>query len=175
MDASPLTPGGKFRLFAKTAFDPVTVGIAAAQAGLSQADNQFSGFGQGAEGYGKRYGAAFADQVSAGFFRNFAYATIFKRDPRYFRRGTGRVWATGRLQPAAGRRVPQGPWGRTFNSSLILGAISSGAVSNAYYPANDRGLKLLMSRSGLVLAYRGAGNLLNEFWPDIERKLLKHK
>ena len=53
MDARPLTPGGKFRLFAKTAFDPVTVVVAAAQAGLSQADNQFAGYGQGAEGLGE--------------------------------------------------------------------------------------------------------------------------
>jgi hypothetical protein len=32
-----------------------------------------------------------------------------------------------------------------------------------------------MSRSGLVIAYRGAGNLRNEFWPDIERKIFKNK
>ena len=38
-DAPPLTPGRKFRLFARSAFDPVTVVIAAAQAGVTQADN----------------------------------------------------------------------------------------------------------------------------------------
>ena len=175
MDAPPLTTGGKFRLFAKSAFDPVTVVIAAGQAGLSQADNQFSGYGQGAEGYGKRFGAAFADQVSAGFFRNFAYAAMFKQDPRYFRRGRGGFgprFVYSLLQEVV---CHSDRGGRTFNSSTMLGAVSSGALSNAYYPGNDRGFKLLMSRSGLVLAYRGAGNLLNEFWPDIDRKLFIHK
>jgi len=175
MDARPLTPGGKFRLFAKKAFDPVTVAVAAAQAGLSQADNQFAGYGQGAEGYRKRFGAAFADKVSAGFFRNFAYATIFNQDPRYFRRGHGgfgRRFVYSLLQEVV-CHTDRG--GRTFNSSTMLGAISSGALSNAYYPADDRGFKLLMSRTGLVIAYRGAGNLLNEFWPDIQRKIFKNK
>ena len=66
MDAPPLKTSEKFKLFAKTSFDPVTIVIAAAQAGVSQADGQFKQYGQGAEGYGKRFGAAYGDQISSG-------------------------------------------------------------------------------------------------------------
>jgi hypothetical protein len=175
MDAPPLRSGEKFHLFAKTAFDPVTVVIAAAQAGLSQADNQFKGYGQGAAGYGKRFGAAFADQVSAGFFSNYMYPTLFKQDPRYFRKGHGgfpRRFVYSLTQEVI---CHTDSGGRAFNASNILGAVSSGALSNAYYPSEDRGFKLTMSRSGLAVAYASAGNLLNEFWPDISRKLHKSK
>jgi hypothetical protein len=175
MDAPPLSPGEKFHLFAKTAFDPVTVVIAAAQAGVSQADNQFKGYGQGAGGYGKRFGAAFADQVSTGFFSNFMYPTLFKQDPRYFRKGHGgfpRRFVYSLKQELI---CHTDNWGRAFNASNILGAFSSGALSNAYYPSDDRGFKLTMSRSGLAVAYATAGNLLNEFWPDISHKLHKSK
>jgi hypothetical protein len=174
MDAPPLTPGGKFHLFAKTAFDPVTVVLAAAQAGVSQADNQFAGYGQGAEGYGKRFGAAFADQVSAGFFSNFLYPTVFKDDPRYFRRGQGtfgRRFVYSLVQEVV---CHTDSGGRAFNVSNVLGAFSSGGLSNVYYPSDDRGFKLTMSRSGLAVGYAAAGNLFNEFWPDIHRKLF-HK
>jgi hypothetical protein len=171
MDAPPLTTGEKFHLFAKTTFDPVTVIIAAAQAGVSQADNQFAGYGQGAEGYGKRFGAAFGDQLSAGFFSNFLYPTIFKQDPRYFRRGHGgfgRRFVYSLLQQVV---CHTDGGGRAFNASSVLGAFTSGGLSNIYYPADDRGFKLTMGRSGLAIAYASAGGLFSEFWPDIQRKL----
>ena len=175
MDAPPLGSGEKFHLFAKTAFDPVTVVIAAAQAGVSQADNQFKGYGQGAGGYGKRFGAAFGDQVSAGFFSNFMYPTLFKQDPRYFRKGHGgfprRFFYS--LTQEVICHTDSG--GRAFNASNVLGAFSSGALSNAYYPSDDRGFKLTMSRGGLAVVYASAGNLFNEFWPDISRKLHKSR
>ncbi len=175
IDAPPLSSGEKFHLFAKTALDPVTVVISAAQAGLSQADNQFKGYGQGAEGYGKRFGAAFTDQVSTGFFSNFMYPSLFKQDPRYFRKGHGgfpRRFVYSLTQELI---CHTDSGGRAFNASNILGAFSSGALSNAYYPSDDRGFKLTMSRSGLAVAYAMAGNMLNEFWPDISRKFHKSK
>ncbi len=175
MDAPPLTPGGKFHLFAKSAFDPVTVGIAAAQAGVSQADNQFEGYGQGAVGYGKRFGAAFADQVSSGFFSNFFYPTLFKHDPRYFRLGQGkfghRLWYSLRQEVIC--HTDSG--GRAFNYSNVLGAFTSGGLSNLYYPSADRGFSLTMSRSALALAYGEVGGLFDEFWPDIHQKLFHRR
>jgi len=174
MDAPPLTPGGKFHLFAKSAFDPVTIGIAAVQAGVSQADNQFAGYGQGAAGYGKRFGAAFADQVSSGFFSNFLYPTLFKHDPRYFRLGEGKF--VHRLRYSLRQEVVchTDSGGRAFNVSNVLGSFTAGGLSNVYYPQGDRGFKLTMSRSALALAYGEVGGLLDEFWPDIHRKL-SHK
>jgi len=175
MDAPPLKSGQKFRLFAKTAFDPVIVVIAAAQAGVSQADGQFKQYGQGAEGYGKRFGAAYADQVSSGFFRTFLYPTIFKHDPRYFRLGhDGFVHRFG-YSLAQGVVCHADSGGRAFNISNVLGAFTSGGLSNVYYPSDDRGFGPTMSRSALALAYVAGGNLLSEFWPDVRRKVFKSK
>jgi hypothetical protein len=65
--------------------------------------------------------------------------------------------------------------GRTFNFSNVLGAFTSGGISNAYYPESDRGFGLTMSRSGIALAYGMAGGLFDEFYPDIDRKLFHRK
>lgn len=170
-NASPLSPGEKFHLFEKAAFDPATIAIVGLQAGVSQAEDEFPGYGQGAQGYGKRYGASFADEVSSGFFSNFFWPVILKEDPRYFRLGEGTIkhrigYA---LEQELVCKTDKGT--RTFCWENVLGAFSSGGLSNAYYPSSDRGFELTMSRSGIALLYGGVGGLVDEFWPDISRKL----
>lgn len=173
-DAPPMTTGEKFHLFARSAFDPVEFGLVGLQAGLSQAENEFPEYGQGAEGYGKRYGAALADEVSAGFFSNFFYPALLKEDPRYFRLGQGT------LKHRLGYALTQefvchnDRGGRSFAFSNVLGALSAGGLSNAYYPQSDRGFGLTFSRAGIALLYGSLGGLSDEFWPDISRKLF-HK
>ena len=171
----PLMPRQKFRLFYRTAFDPVEFAVVGFEAGISQANDSFSGYGQGASGYGKRYGAAFADQVSSNFFTNFAYPVLLKQDPRYFRRGEGPV------KRRIGHALAQEFIGHkdggdaTFNWPTALGALTAGSISNTYYPAEDRGFGLTMTRSGVALLYGSLGGLGSEFWPDISRKLHRHK
>jgi hypothetical protein len=173
-DAPPLTSGEKFHLFAKSAFDPAIIVIEGLQAGLSQAENEFQGYGQGAQGYGKRYGAAFADEVSSGFFSNYFYPVLLKEDPRYFRLGTGSFKR--RLGHALVQEFVchKDSGGRTFSFENVLGAFSSGGLSNVYYPSSDRGFGLTMSRSTIALGYGSVGGLVDEFWPDISQRLF-HK
>jgi hypothetical protein len=173
MNAPPLSPKQKFHLFVKSAFDPATLGIVGVQAALSQAENEFPGYGQGAAGYGKRYGAALADEVSSGFFSNFAYPVLLKEDPRYFRLGTGtykhRLFYSLKQEFVA--HTDSG--GRRFDFSNVLGAFTSGGISNIYYPQSDRGFELTMSRSAIALGYGSLGALFDEFWPDIHAKVFR--
>lgn len=193
-NASPMTPREKFHLFVKSAFDPVTIGVVGLQAGLSQAENEFPAYGQGAQGYGKRFGASFADQVSSGFWSNYAYPVLLKEDPRYFRLGEGsftaRTWYSIKQEFVC--HTDKG--GRMFHFSNVLGAFTSGAISNIYYPGrslarvipatatspaipvyyeSDRGVALTMSRAAIALGYGTAGGLFSEFWPDIHHKLFE--
>ena len=171
----PLTPRQKFNLFLKGTVDPfnwATIGI---QAGISQAYNDFPQYGQGAAGYAKRYGAAFADSTSSGFFANFAYSVLLKEDPRYFRSGEGTIKRRigySLAQEFVGHRDSGG---RTVSFSNILGAFTAGGLSNLYYPSNDRGFGLTMSRVGISLIYGSAGGIISEFWPDIDRVVFHRK
>jgi hypothetical protein len=174
-DAPPLTPKQKFHLFVKGEIDPFEWFAVGLQAGISQATNEFPQYGQGAAGYGKRYGAALADSVSSGFFSTFVYPTLLKQDPRYFRLGEGTVKhrIAYSLERVLVCRTDRG--GRAFNFSNVLGAVTTGSISNAYYPPNDRGFGLTMSRAGISLLYGTAGGLVDEFWPDIYRKVFHKK
>ncbi len=173
-NAASLTPGEKFHLFAKAAFDPVTLGIVGLQAGISQAEDEFPGYGQGAQGYGKRYGASLADEVSSGFFSNFFYSTLLKEDPRYFRKGEGTFRQRLFYSVAQEFVCHTDKGGRSFNFQNVFGAFTSGGLSNLYYPSSDRGFGLTMSRSSIALAYGSLGGILDEFWPDVSQRLF-HK
>jgi hypothetical protein len=174
-DAPPLTPQQKFHLFTKSAFDPVTIGIVGLQAGISQAGDEFPGYGQGAQGYGKRFGASFADNVSSGFWVNFLYPTILKEDPRYFRMGEGSTIHRLRYSLTQEFICHTDKGGRSFSWSNTLGALTGGGLSNVYYPPSDRGFGLTMSRSGVAMLYGSMAGLFDEFWPDINRKFHKHQ
>lgn len=171
----PLTPGQKFHLFLKGTVDPFTWAAIGAQAGISQAQNNFPAYGQGAAGYGKRYGAALADSTSSGFFANFFYPVLLKEDPRYFRLGEGTIKhriGYSLAQEFVGRNDAGG---KIVNWSNILGGFSSGGLSNLYYPPADRGFGLTMSRVGISFMYGSAGGIISEFWPDIDRKFIHKK
>jgi len=107
--------------------------------------------------------------------QQFSLSTLFKHDPRYFRLGNG-TFKRRLLYGLAQEFVCHtDKGGRSFSYSNVLGALSGGALSNAYYPSSDRGFRLTMSRSGLALAYGAAGGLISEFWPDIQRKLFQKR
>ena len=176
MDAPALSSGQKFHLFYRAALDPWAFASTGLQAGISQAEDEFPGYGQGASGYAKRYGATFADSFSSNFFANFLYPVLLKEDPRYFRLGHGSF--KHRLFYAAEQEIicHKDRGGRGFAWDNVLGAFSSGTLSNIYYPSTDRGIGLTLSRSTISLAYGGLGNLVSEFWPDISHALFKkHK
>jgi hypothetical protein len=65
--------------------------------------------------------------------------------------------------------------GRIFNFSNVLNALTTGGISNAYYPSSDRGLNLTLSRSAIALAYGMAAGLFDEFYPDIYQKVFRGK
>ncbi len=174
-NAPPLSVGGKFHLFYVTAFDPFEFGLAGLQAGIDQAEDEFPAYGQGAEGFGKRFAADFGDTVSANFFSNFFWSVLLKEDPRYFRKGEGSF--KGRLTYSLAQefvcRTDRGH--RMFNFQNVLGAVSSGALSNTYRPQADRGVALTARGAAFQLVYGGLGGLLSEFWPDVSARLHKHK
>jgi len=173
-DAAPLTPGQKFELFARQTSHPLSFVGAAATAGIGQADDSFHEYGQGGEGYSKRFGAAMADQADYHFMTSFLYPALLKQDPRYFRLGEGsfghRLGYA--LKQEFEARSDKGT--RQFNYSRVLGTFTAAGISNAYYPEPDRGFGVTMGRAGAGLAFGMLGQVGNEFWPDIKHKLF-HK
>jgi hypothetical protein len=165
----PLTPKQKFEIAWKTVIDPFTFAVVGATAGVEQAQNHFDGYGQGAQGYGKRYGAGYADTVTGTFIGGAILPSLLKQDPRYFYKGNGRTGSR-ILYAIANSVICKGDNRRWQpNYSGVLGSLAAGGVSNLYYPANDRdGLGLTFENAGIGIGGTAVANLFQEF---VVRKL----
>jgi Carboxypeptidase regulatory-like domain len=161
---APLNAHQKFQLALKSTIDPVTFGVVAAIAGIEQEDGQFSGFGTGAEGYAKRYGASYADVAVGTFLGSAVLPSVFKQDPRFLYKadGSSRSRVLYALAAAVICKGDNGRW--QPNYSNIFGNIGAGAISNVYYPPQDRnGVALTFESAAIGIGATAAANLLQEF------------
>ena len=161
-NAAPLTTKLKFRLAAKVSFDPVTflgVGIAAA----AEQAGDHPDYPQGWKGFGERYGAAYTNGFTDIMVGGAILPSLLHQDPRYFYKGTGTTKS--RVYYAVTRpfvcKGDNGQW--QPNYSTMGGDLASAAISNAYYPASNRGVGLFLGNFLIGTGQRAVANLAQEF------------
>ena len=162
-NAAPMTSGQKFRLAFRTSVDPVTFFGTGVIAGFEQWQNDFSGYGQGAAGYGKRYGAAYADGFIGTMIGGAVLPSLLHQDPRYFYKGTGSIKSRV-LYAISTVVITKGDNGRWEpNYSNVLGNLASAGISNIYYPAANRGVQLTIDNWLIGTGSGAFGSLVQEF------------
>ena len=68
--------------------------------------------------------------------------------------------------------VTRGDNGRSqFNASQVLGAFSSAAMVNVWYPPGNRDAQTTALRGVSRLGLSMGLNIFKEFWPEIGRKM----
>lgn len=162
-DAAPLTPKLKFDLAFRSVTDPVAFLLAGGVAGVEQSHNTFPGYGSGPEGYAKRYGAAYADNVIGRMVGSAILPSLFHQDPRYFYKGKGSIKSRA-LYAIGATFIARGDNGRRQpNYSHILGNFAAAGISNLYRAEGDRSATLTL-RNGLIITGTNAiGNVVREF------------
>ncbi len=170
---APLTVKQKFTIARKDTLDWPSYILASAFAGLSQINNSNPSFGQGVEGYAKRYASSVADQDVGNFMTEAIMPSLLHQDPRYFRKGHGSVG--GRIFYAASRSViTKGDSGNLqFNASEFLGNGIVASLGNAYYP-DAKGFDATMQRMFTQIGTDSISQVLKEFWPDVKHHFM-HK
>ena len=170
-DPAPLVPRQKFQLAFRSVIDPFTFVAVGVLAGIQQGTNDFGEYGQGAQGYAKRYGAGYADVLAGTFIGSAILPSLLKQDPRYFYKGTGSVrsrilYALGNAVIAKGDNKRWQP-----NYSGILGSFATGGISYLYYPASDRSAELLVQNALIRIAESAVAGVFQEF---VVRRLTPH-
>jgi len=172
----PLTAGGKFKVVARGSFDYIQIPWYATLAGISQAQNSEPGYGQGAEGYGKRFGSAFADGTIENFMTGAILPSLLHQDPRFYQSSEG---GFGRRAGYAVSRIfitRTDSGHHQFNYSEIFGsALAAGISTYSYHPRADKNVDNALSVWGSEVGYDTITIVVKEFWPDIRRKLSKNK
>ena len=163
-NAPPLTAGQKFRLATKNVSDPGNLLLVGTISAVQQADDAFPGYSQGWKGYGRRYGANLGNLVSGTYLGGAVLPSLFHQDPRYFYKGTGTIRARF-LYAVSTAVICRGDNGhRQPAFASVLGDLSAGALSNAYYDASDRqGAALTFENGLLAIAGDAMNNVVQEF------------
>jgi len=169
---TPLTVGEKFITASHDSFDPFNWVVPALYAAVYQKENEYSGFGQGAAGFAKRYGALFADATISTYISEAIMPVMLHEDPRYFRLGEGSKWhRTGyALTRVLVTKTDAGNW--RFNNSEIWGNLVAAGISNLYYPPANRTAGTTFEKFGVGVVSDACFNVLKEFWPDMKHKIL---
>jgi hypothetical protein len=169
-DYKPISSREKFKIFAQDTFDRGSFMLAGLFATKGFLANDTPTFGHGASGFSKYYAAGYGDVAIGNFMTEALFPVVLHQDPRFFRRGTGSGWSRARYA------VGQIFWTRSdhnhpqFNYSEVAGNSTAAAIATAYYPDN-RTVGAVGSKVAIQLGIDMAGNLLKEFWPDLDRKL----
>ena len=161
---------------ARSSFDWVEFPWYGVLAGISQAQNSEPGYGQGAAGYGKRYGAAFADGTIENFWTSAILPSLLHQDPRFYQQDKGGFWH--RTGYAVSRIfVTRSDSGQSqFNTSEILGSAIAATISTySYHPQAEKTLSNTASVWGTQVGYDTITIVVKEFWPDIRRKMSRKK
>lgn len=174
--AVPLTPKQKFDLSFHTIIDPYTFALAVVfGGGLGELEDSHTGYHHGVQGLFERIGASYADNAIGNLIGNAALPVLLHQDPRYYRKGTGSIKSR-IVYSALTTFICYGDNGhKQFNTSNVLGNYISGAISNAYYPQDERGVELTIENGSLVTAEGMLGAQLLEFSPDFSDYLARRR
>lgn len=172
----PLSTATKFKYSARTMSDPVTISFLGVIALIGQARDTYPSYGQGFQGYGKRYVTVFANTGIGTLMTASVLPTVLHQDPRYFRLGTGGIRRR-MMNSGKGIFITRSDAGeRQFNYSEIVGNGIAAGISNTYLPQSQRTVGNTFSVWGSDIVLNTLCNMAKEFWPDLRRKIhnLKH-
>jgi hypothetical protein len=165
---TPIPASYKMRIALKDSFDYPLMGVAAIYSGFYQLYDSHPQFGQGIEGYAKRLGTSYTDQVVGNMLAEGILPSLFREDPRYFRMNEGK--ASKRLLYALSRifvtRTDSGA--KSFNFAEVVGNGIAAGVGLSYY-SDSRSVGSYMQNWGTQLGTDALSQVLKEFWPDVKR------
>jgi hypothetical protein len=170
----PLTAGQKFKVTARGVFDPFEFVLIGFVAGINQASDSNPTYGQGMQGYAKRYGTAYADNAIENFMASAVFPSVLHQDPRYYQLGYGGFWR--RTEHAVGRvlitRSDSGE--KQANYSELVGALAAASISTyTYHPQSERGFGNVVSVWASQMGWDAVTYMIKEFWPDLRKQRKK--
>ncbi|HTA44749.1 MAG TPA: hypothetical protein VK789_20015 [Bryobacteraceae bacterium] len=165
---TPLTQPERTRRYLASLINPESILRAAAGAGLSQATNTPSEWGQGAEGYGYR----FANSYGQHFIRQtliYGASSILGEDNRYFaseRTGAGPRMMYAIESTFLARRADGT---RHLSYSRIGAVVATAFISREWQPHSTNGAQNAAYSMGDVFGSEIGFNIAREFLPKVFR------
>ena len=168
----PLTARQKVKFYAKGLFSPVMLVTAASSAAIAQANNVPKAWGQGAEGYGDRFGNYFAKQAVQRTVR-LGLEELLHEDNRYYASGEHGVGHRV-LYSLKSSVMARGNDGKQHFSFSELGGIAGGAfISRTWQPSTNNSPSDGLTSFMIGVAANAGTDVLREFLPDVTHRIFR--
>ncbi len=162
--AASLTLGQRFKIYRTSLLRPYTVVGPAFGAGIGQWEDEPPEWGQGGQGYARRFASGMARSVISESIR-FGVAAMDGEDPRYHRSLESGFWNRTRhvfvetftSETASGTRIPA--------YSRFAGTYGAAFISNAWYPDSRATAGYAVRRGSTALASSLGLHMFEEFVP----------
>lgn len=162
--ASSTTPEGqRVGEFLKDTFSPLSLVRSAASAGIGQWRDAPRQWGQGGEGYGRRYASSYAQHVVNATLM-FGGSNIFHEDNRYVPSGQSGVGT--RIKYALKSTfLARHNGARRISRSRIIALVGASVISRKWQPdATDRARSACIN-IGTSIGFTLGFGVAREFWP----------
>jgi hypothetical protein len=167
----PLTDNQKFALFYEDMLSWETHGSLAGDAAFSLFTHDRDYLGRGGKGFMHRYAINVADEGVGSFLGAYMLPVIFHEDPRYLPMDRGGKCERARYALSRVIFTRNDHGGEEVNKSLLITTFAGSFISNAYSKHPDNSAGATLTRGAIALGSDAGFNLLQEFWPDITRKM----
>lgn len=144
-------------------------------AGVSQAQDSYPEFHQGAAGYGRYYWHTLADQADENYWVEAILPSALHQDGRYYTLGHGGLFKRTAYSFSRILITRTDAGGETFNVSEIVGAGAASGISDLYYPSQERDWTKTGQRWLTNVSLDGATFVFKEFWPDINSAIFHQR
>lgn len=173
---TPPTFDEKFMLSTHNSFDYAAIIFNAVDSEFPYILKSYPQFGNGLAGYGNYYWHGFVDKTIGSYMTTTLLPTLTSEDTRYYELGTGHWYVRAIYAYTRILITPSDAGRNTFNFSEIVGKGAAAGLGNLYYPAAYTSWTKTGQRWLVQVAIRDGGfNLFREFWPDINRNILRVK
>ena len=171
-DYSPMSPGVKFHICLQSTVWPMPIFASAFSAGYGQTFNSVPEWGQGMEGYGRRFAFSFG-QKTIRHTVNSGLKILLREDPRYFY--SERHGIRARTLHAVGETfvAHKDSGGIRPDYSYFAGVFSGVYLSRQWRPESDQTAVWCVKDAAVTIAVQSMKNVFMEFWPDVKKKFWK--
>jgi len=167
--APTLTGSDKALLGVKNAFMPFEASGWFVSAGYSQVTNSSPNYGTDRGAFGQRLGAAAIRGSSENIFSDSVMAIFFHEDPRYYQMGPAHNFFVRLVYSGTRPLLTRTDSGRaTPNFAQLTGTLGGAALTNLYYPQNNRSVGQTMETFGGSVGGNALSDVVSEFYSSFK-------
>jgi hypothetical protein len=170
----PMTQHERNRLYFKTMVNPLSFAKVGFSAGIDQANDKPTEWGQGASGYGRRF-ANILGQYSIQRTVTYGLGSALHEDNRYFNSGKQGFWPRTGYALTSGILARHDDGSRHFSISQVGGVAAGAFLARTWLPPSQSSASAGAVSFGITMASNMGFSVVKEFLPDLGRALAKKR